>query len=428
MKTLLISFKSFIVLVGILFFQMNCGIHSRINYDGQQKSSVFMTGLDVLAENNFLQLRGKRVGLITNQTGLDKNLVQNIDIFIESENVDLKAIFSPEHGLFGSIAAGKKIISGNDSISDIPIVSLYGKTRKPSKSMLKNLDILVFDIQDIGVRSYTYISTMGLAMEAAAGQGLEFMVLDRPNPMGLKKIEGNVLEMQFKSFIGQYPIPYVYGLTCGELATMINERGWLEAGKCDLRVIKMKNFSREHAYEELGLRWVPTSPHVPIFTTPTYMVATGILGELGVFSNGVGYTTPFMTIAAPWINAEEIAEKMNALNLKGVVFRPLKYKPYYAVHKGDDIGGVQIYVNDRDKADLISIQFYFLQEHHSLYPDKDPFQMATDQQLQMFDKALGTDNIRINFSKTFKVADIQDDLVFGLDDYRNFVSQYHIYD
>jgi uncharacterized protein YbbC (DUF1343 family) len=190
----------------------------------------------------------------------------------------------------------------------------------------------------------------------------------------------------------------------------------------------MKNFSREHAYEELGLRWVPTSPHVPIFSTPTYMVATGILGELGVFSNGVGYTTPFMTIAAPWINAEEIAEKMNALNLKGVVFRPLKYKPYYAVHKGDDIGGVQIYVNDRDKADLISIQFYFLQEHHSLYPDKDPFQMATDQQLQMFDKALGTDNIRINFSKTFKVADIQDDLVFGLDDYRNFVSQYHIYD
>jgi uncharacterized protein YbbC (DUF1343 family) len=387
-----------------------------------------MTGLDVLAENDFLQLKGKKVGLITNQTGLDKNLVQNIDIFIKSENVDLKAIFSPEHGLFGSISAGKKIISGNDSIFGVPIVSLYGKTRKPSKEMLENLDILVFDVQDIGIRSYTYISTMGLAMEAAAVQGLEFMVLDRPNPMGLNKIEGNVLDMQFKSFIGQYPIPYVYGLTCGELAKMINEREWLETGKCDLRVIKMKNFSREHAYEKLGLRWVPTSPHVPIIKTPTYMVATGILGELGVFSNGVGYTTPFMTMAAPWVNAEEITDKMNSLSLQGVVFRPVKYRPYYAAYKGDEIGGVQIYVTDRDKADLISIQFYFLQEHHSLYPDKNPFQMATDQQLQMFDKALGTDNIRINFSKNFKVADIQDDLVLGLDDYRAFVSHYHIYD
>ena len=135
-----------------------------------------------------------------------------------------------------------------------------------------------------------------------------------------------------------------------------------------------------------------------------------------------------MTMAAPWVNAEEIAQKMNSLGLQGVIFRPVKYKPYYAVHKGDELGGVQIYVTDKDKVDLIPIQFYFLQEHHSLYPDKDPFEMATDQQLQMFDKALGTDNIRKNFSKNFKVSDIQDDLVIGLDDYRAFASQYHLYD
>ena len=428
MKTLLISFKSIIVIIGILFLQISCAINPRINYNVDQKTETFMTGLDVLAENDFLQLKGKKVGLITNQTGLDMNLVQNIDIFIESENVDLKVIFSPEHGLFGSISAGKKVINGNDSISGIPIISLYGKTRKPSKGMLEDLDILVFDVQDIGIRSYTYISTMGLAMEAAADQGLEFMVLDRPNPMGLNKIEGNVLDMQFKSFIGQYPIPYVYGLTCGELAKMINERGWLGTGKCDLRIIKMKNVGREQDYDKLGIRWVPTSPHVPVHSTPMYMAATGILGELGVFSNGVGYTTPFMTMAAPWVNAEEIAEKMNSLGLQGVIFRPVKYKPYYAAHKGDEIGGVQIYVTDREKVDLIPIQFYFLQEHHSLYPDKNPFEMATDQQLQMFDKALGTDNIRKNFSKNFKVSDIQDDLVIGLDDYRTFASQYYLYD
>ncbi|MFL2983070.1 MAG: exo-beta-N-acetylmuramidase NamZ domain-containing protein [Candidatus Neomarinimicrobiota bacterium] len=428
MKRLLLLIKSFLIVFGIFLIQSSCWISSTVSNDMDTNNLTFKTGLDVLKEDDCLLLKGKRVALITNQTGLDSDLIQNIDIFIESENVNLRKIFTPEHGIFGSVSAGKKILSGSDSIYSVPIFSLYGENKKPSKSMLKDLDILVFDIQDVGIRSYTYISTMGLAMQSAAENGLEFLVIDRPNPLGLRKIEGNLLDVQFSSFIGQYPIPYVYGLTCGELAMMINEEGWLGIERCNLSVVKMKNYGRDYTYKDLGVMWIPTSPHVPSFNTPIYMVATGILGELGVFSNGVGYTTPFMTIAAPWIDAFEMANRMNLLNLKGVLFRPVNYRPYYAIYKGEEVGGVQIHVADIESADLIAIQFYFLQQHYELYPNKNPFEIATDQQLAMFDKALGTDIIRKNFIKNFKVDDIYDNLVFGLNDFKIISAQYHLYD
>ena len=302
MKTLLTLIKSSLVIFLVLLFHLSCAFRLLPTQGGLQKKSTLRTGLDELIDKNCIQLKGKRVGLITNQTGVNNEMMQNIDLLIKSENVDLRAIFSPEHGLFGAISAGKKIINYNETLYGIPLFSLYGETRKPDKEMLKDLDMLIFDIQDTGIRSYTYISTMGLAMEAAAEQGIEFMVLDRPNPMGLNKVEGNVLDTRFSSFIGMYPIPYVYGLTSGELARMVNEQGWLGQAKCDLTILEMKNYYRGSTLEELGLIWIPTSPHVPSSITPMYMVATGILGELGIFSIGVGYTTPFMTIAAPWIN------------------------------------------------------------------------------------------------------------------------------
>ena len=170
-------------------------------------------------------------------------------------------------------------------------------------------------------------------MEAAAENGLEFMVLDRPNPLGLKKIEGNLLDLNFKSFIGSYPIPYVYGLTCGELASMINESGWLQSKKCDLKIITMNNYFRDMNHESLKNNWIPTSPHVPYPSTSAYLVATGILGELGVFSNGVGFTMPFRTIAAPWIDANQLSDRMNLLEIPGVKFRPISYSPDYSIYK-----------------------------------------------------------------------------------------------
>ena len=428
MKTLLTSIKSLFAIYVVLLIQSNCALSVSSTHSGSQKALTFMTGLDALLDDDCEPLKGKRVGLITNQTGVSSRMIQNIELFIESENVDLRAIFSPEHGLFGSISAGKKIIDRNESKYEVPIFSLYGDTRKPSKEMLKDLDILVFDIQDIGIRSYTYISTMGLAMDAAADQGMEFMVLDRPNPLGLNKIEGNVLDPRLSSFIGMYPIPYVYGLTAGELATMINDQGWLGRSKCNLTIIKMRNYGRGSSYNDLGSIWIPTSPHVPSFETPMYMVATGILGELGIFSIGVGYTTPFMTMAAPWINSDRMAERMNMLDLEGVVFRPVNYRPYYSFHKEDEVGGVQIHIIDRGKVDLIAIQFYFLQEHNILYPNKNPFEEAKIGHLRMFDKALGTDKIREKFGKKFKVSDIKQDLRIGLNDYGLIKTKYHLYD
>ena len=428
MKTFLTTIKIFLFIIAVFIIQLDCVANTGNVHIEPQLEQPFMTGLDVLLEGNCSHLKGKKVGLITNQTGVTHRMVQNIDAFIKSENVNLKAIFSPEHGLFGSVSAGEKIHNKADTIYGVPLYSLYGNNKKPNKDMLKNLDILVFDIQDIGIRSYTYISTMGLAMEAAQESGLEFLVLDRPNPLGHKKIEGNILDMSFKSFIGRYPIPYVHGLTSGELAKMINEQGWLESGKCDLKIIKMKNYNRDVNYNDLGMLWVPTSPHVPNANTPSYMVATGIVGELGFFSNGVGYTTPFMTLAAPWINANKLAEKMNLLGLEGVTFRPVNYKPYYASYRGEDVGGIHIYITDQDKIDLILVQFYFMQEHNKLYPSRSPFIQASKDQLDMFDKAMGNDIIRKTFEKNFIVEDIKSILKTGLDDYLIIKKKYHLYD
>ena len=190
----------------------------------------------------------------------------------------------------------------------------------------------------------------------------------------------------------------------------------------------MKNYNRNIKYNDLGLHWVPTSPHVPNANTPLYMVATGIVGELGFFSNGVGYTTPFMTLGTPWINANQLAEKMNLLGLEGVTFRPVHYKPYYANYKGDNVGGIYLHITDQDKIDLILVQFYFMQEHNKLYPSKNPFVEASKNQLEMFDKAVGNNAIRKTFEKNFIVEDIKRVLNTGLDDYIIMKEQYHLYD
>ena len=428
MKTFIISFKNYIGLILLIFLNLSCGFVNKVDFNVNHKLSPLLTGLDVLEKNQFNELKGKRIGLITNQTGVNKNLVQNIKLFMNSKNVDLRAIFTPEHGLFGSVTAGKKINSDGDKLFGFPIYSLYGDSKKPTADMLKDLDLIIFDIQDIGIRSYTYISTMGLAMEAAAENKIEFMVLDRPNPLGLKKVEGNILDINFQSFIGKYPLPYVYGLSCGELAIMINESGWIGTDKCKLTVIKMENIYREIDPESIYKNWVPTSPHVPLLSSPYYMVSTGILGELGVFSIGVGYTLPFRTIAAPWIDHDLLSDELNLLGLKGVIFRPIQYSPYYGIYEGQQVQGVQVFITNKKLADLITIQFYFLEVHNRLYPHKNPFKIASKEEVDMFDKALGTDTIRKVFSDSFDVRSIKNNLLPELENYIIMAKKYYLYD
>ncbi len=364
------------------------------------------TGIDVLQENKFNILEGKRVGLLTNPTGVDRNLKSTIDILFEAPNVNLTTLFAPEHGVRGDEYAGVNIKNTKDEKTGLPVYSLHGKTRKATPEMLANLDVIIYDIQDIGCRSYTFISSLGLLMEAAAENGKEVIVLDRPNPLGGNKVEGPLVESGFYSFVSQYPIPYIYGLTCGELAIYLNENKLIKA-KCSLTVVPMEGWKRDMTFEKTGLEWVPTSPHIPQYTTTGYYPLSGIVGELDALSVGVGYTLPFELFGAEWINQDSLAQRMNDLRLPGLLFRPITYKPFYAFGSGKLLHGVQVYITDFEKAALSEVQFYVMQELYRLYPDKNPFLLGSLKNYKMFDCVCGTDKIRIQFSNRFLFEDIR---------------------
>ena len=352
------------------------------------------SGLDVLRANGFADLKGKKVGLITNPTGVDRTVRSNIDLMIDS-GVKLVALYGPEHGVRGSVPAGVYVENGRDPKTGVPEYSLYGKTRKPTAEMLRGVDALVFDIQDIGSRSYTYISTLGVCMEAAAENNLPLYVLDRPNPIGGDRVEGNITEDGFKSFVSAYPLPYCHGLTIGEFARMANGEGWLKGKKCDLKVIPMKGWRRSMTWAETGLPWVLTSPHVPHASSSAYYAATGIFGELDTVSIGVGYTLPFELAGAPGIGAESLANEMNRRKLPGVFFRPMTWMPFYAAFKGQSCGGVNIYFTDERKVELSRINFELMDAFRKLKPDFDLFKPST---ANMFDKVCGTGSVRSMFS------------------------------
>jgi len=384
------------------------------------------TGVEVLQAQNFRILEGKRVGLITNPTGVNSAFQSTIDILHAAPNVELVALFGPEHGVRGDVHAGDKVDNLTDKRTGLPVYSLYGATRKPTPEMLKGIDVLVYDIQDNGCRSFTYISTMGLAMEAAGEQGIEFVVLDRPNPLGGKKIEGNLTEPAFTSFVSQFPIPYIYGMTCGELAQMINAQKMI-ASTCKLTVVKMKGWKRNMTWEKTGLPWIVASPHIPHKHSSYFYPVTGILGELGYLSIGVGYTLPFELVGSPWINAEVVSTALNNLKLKGVHFRPIHFKPFYATFKGEQCQGVQIHFTDYAAARLTGIQFYIMQEVSRLYPDKAIFDLANPSRFDMFDKVCGSDQIRLRFSQNHQVASILDYFIKDEESFRKASRPFYLY-
>lgn len=386
------------------------------------------TGIEVLKQQNFRCLEGKRVGLITNPTGVDNQLKSTIDLLFEAPNVRLVALYGPEHGVRGDVHAGDHVADNRDPRTNLPVYSLYGQTRKATPDMLKDIDVLVYDIQDIGSRSFTYISTLGLAMEAAAENGKELIVLDRPNPLGGLKVEGCLVEDDCVSFVSQFKIPYLYGLTCGELALLLNGERMLKGGvQCNLKVVKMKKWKRKMGYADTGLPWIASSPHIPQSLTAYYYPVTGILGEFGYLSIGVGYTLPFQLIGAPWIEAEKLSDALNALQLPGVTFRPLYYKPYYSVGTGETLQGVQIHLTDFNKAHLTDIQFWVMQELARLYPDRKVFEHANPQRFDMFDKVCGSKQIRKLFSQHHRWADIQAYWYKDVQDFKKLSKRYHLY-
>ena len=358
---------------------------------GVAAEAPVMLGNEVLAAGGFRELAGKRVGLITNPSGVNRNLRMTLDVLREAPAVRLVALFGPEHGIHGDIPAGDKVETRVDARTGLTAHSLYGATRRPTLEMLKGLDAMVYDLQDTGCRSYTFISTMGLAMEACAEAGVEFIVLDRPNPLGGLRVEGpRLLDEKLRSFVSQWDVPYVYGLTCGELARMINGSGWLRK-PCKLTVVPMRGWRRDMTWRETGLPWVPASPHVPHGDSPLFQVATGMLGEIGGVSIGIGYTLPFQTIAAPRVDGHALARELNSRRLAGVHFRPLTYKPYYGAFKEEVVAGVQVHFTDPARAPLTALNYHALEALRKV-AGRDLFAEAVKagKKFDMFDKVNGT--------------------------------------
>lgn len=323
--------SNFILLFSCLTFLFIFGNHQ---IGETQKVQLGVERIDEYSE----VFRGKKVGLITNQTGVDSQLNRSVDVLQAKAN--LVALFSPEHGLGGNGDAGATIQGIQDYRSSLPVYSLYGPTKAPTAEMLSKIDVLAFDIQDIGTRYYTYMSTMAYAMKSCKENNKTFVVFDRPNPLGGDKVEGPVLKQGFESFIGLYPIPIRHGLTIGELAKLFNEEFGIH---CKLVVIPMKNWYRTMYWSDTGLPWVMTSPNIPTEVSTVLYPGMGLFGDTNV-SEGVGTTRPFELVGAPWLNEFELADKMNELYLPGVTFRPTVFTPRFGPHAGEVCHGVQIHV------------------------------------------------------------------------------------
>ena len=395
---------------------------------------VVRPGIEVLERMGFAPLKGKRVGLVTNPSGVDRNLRSTIDILYNADGVELVALFGPEHGVRGNVYAGGKVSDVTDPATGLPVYSLYGATRKPTPEMLEGIDAMVYDIQDVGARSYTFISTLGLVMEACAEAGIEVVVLDRPNPLGGYKVEGCVAEDGLISFVGQYRIPYIYGLTVGELAMLVNEEGLncgqtggQEPSHCRLTVIPMEGWSRDMLYADTGLPWLLPSPNIPTAESAVNYSAAGICGELYNFLNiGIGYTLPFGVFGAEWIDAEDLKAELDSYRLPGVEFRTIYYKPFSGSSAGKSVKGVQYFFTDYDAASVTLTQFYVMQAVARLYPDRKPFETASG--VGLFDKVCGTSFIRAEFGKRYMVSDIEDYWNKDADAFRALSRRYMLYE
>ena len=356
-------------------------------------------------------VKGLRVGLITNHSGLNSELVSTVELFHRHPDVQLRALFGPEHGIRGEAQAGEKVTSYVDAETGLPVHSLYGETKKPTNEMLTGLDALIFDIQDVGVRYYTFISTMCYAMEKAAELGLKFIVLDRPNIIRGDILDGNVLDPNFSSFIGLYPLPIRYGLTIGELALFVNKEYKIGA---DLTVVKMEGWRRANWFDETGLPWVPSSLGIP--TLETAVLYTGLCFIEGTnLSEGRGTTMPFHLFGAPWVNGSELARELNELKLAGLHFRPVYFKPTTSKHQGELCQGVQAHLLDREvfMGSLVGLEV--LRVLKKLYPeDFQWFTFTKDGVTRHFiDLLWGTDEVRKQLDAGDCLNDTSDEFTSG---------------
>jgi uncharacterized protein YbbC (DUF1343 family) len=362
------------------------------------------TGIDVLEAERFAPLQGKHVGLITNHTGVDARGKTTIDLLEHAPGVHLVALFSPEHGLAGTL--DEKVTSSRDAGTGLPVYSLYGDTRRPTDEMLKGIDALVFDVQDAGVRFYTYTTTMGYCMEEAAKRHIAFYVLDRPNPIGGEIVEGPMLDPDKTSFVAYFPLPVRYGLTIGELAQLFNEENHIGA---DLHVIAMKNWRRNYFLESTGLRWIPPSPNLRTTKGAILYPGLEILLNAGV-SVGRGTETPFEEFGAPWMDGDQVAEALNARHLPGLRFSPHPFIPVAGMYMGQRCGGVSIRVTNRAAVRSMRMGMEIAVLLHKLYPkDFDVSKMihltGNAETVRMLEQGASAEEIVASWSKDLEAFD-----------------------
>lgn len=366
------------------------------------------------------KLKGKRVGLLTNPTGVDSNLNSSIDILYKE--VNLVKLFSPEHGIRGDIQAGEKVADYIDDKTGLRVCTLYGDKKMPTEEMLSDIDVFVFDIQDVGSRLYTYIYSMSYVMQACGRFGKEVVIMDRPNPVGGIRVEGGYIEPECLSFVGLHPIPYRYGLTIGETALLFRGEFGVE---CDLTVIPMEGWKREMYYDETGLPWIMPSPNMPTLDTAIVYDATCLYEGTNI-SEGRGTTKPFELVGAPFIRGDRLAEAMNKLNLPGVIFRPAYFTPTFSKHEGKLCGGVQLHVTDRDLFEPVRTGLFLLKEVKNQSGENFEYLPPLSEKIRpMIDLNTGSDYIRTH--EDFVPADIYDKWQSEAAEFSQRKAVYHIY-
>ncbi|HVR72999.1 MAG TPA: DUF1343 domain-containing protein [Planctomycetota bacterium] len=342
------------------------------------------SGLDVLQDEGFARLRGKRVAVITNPTGVDGALRSIVDLLTAAPDVRLVAILGPEHGARGASAAGEAVGDDRDRRTGVPVYSLYGKVRRPTREMLAGVDVLLFDIQDIGVRAYTYLATLTEALQAARDSGIELWVLDRPVPIGGDIVEGPVLEAGFESFVGPHQVALRHGLTAGEFALMVNEERGIGAR---LLVIQAEGWRRDALASGPGAVWIAPSPNIPDLDTAIAYAGT-VLIEGTNLSEGRGTTRPFRLVGAPWCDGDRVASDLNARRLPGCLFRPVTFVPWDSKHDGEPCGGVELHITDRRAFRAVTAAVHLIETIRLLHPGKLEIRPAT------FDRLAGTSSLR----------------------------------
>ncbi len=321
-------------------------------------------GLEVLLDSQLDLVAGKRVGLVACPSSVDRHLRSSVELLHKHSDVNLVALFGPEHGIRGDAQAGAKVESSIDPLTQLPVHSLYGKTQRPAPEMLRGLDAIIIDLQDGGVRFYTFVATAFYVMEAAREAGISVVILDRPAPLNGRRVEGPILDPDYRSFVGPAPLPIRYGLTIGELARLRNERDI----HCDLTVIALQDWSRQMWYDETGLPFVPSSPNLPTLDAMTLYPGACLIEGTNL-SEGRGTTRPFEYIGAPWIEAESLAGQLNRLDLAGARFRPVYFAPTFSKHQGELCAGAHIFVTDRERFQPVAAMLQVLQTLKQSYPE-----------------------------------------------------------